>query len=200
MKSLGFLWIILGLTLHAAEPRVLLEETFREDLGQDWFWGLGTWTARDGILHGFESGSRRHGPVKMRRLRFSDALIECEFRLVGKAGFAGLIFNGPQERGHLFHLVMARDHLRILVHPRKGESVELVRLPVSLDPGRWHRMSLRFQGSAASARVDHQEIHAEHPCIGEEKSSFGLGGESGGPEGEKAGALEFRRLRFVQDA
>ena len=36
----------------------------------------------------------------------------------------------------------------------------------------------------------------EHAYIAEEKLTFGLGGDSGGPEGEKAGALEFRKLKI----
>ena len=52
----------------AIEGKVILEETFSSELSKEWFWGLGTWTARDGILRGFESGERRHGPVKMRKL------------------------------------------------------------------------------------------------------------------------------------
>ncbi len=36
----------------------VIEETFIGDLSDDWFWGLGTWTVKDGILRGFESGPR----------------------------------------------------------------------------------------------------------------------------------------------
>jgi hypothetical protein len=35
-----------------------------------------------------------------------------------------------------------------------------------------------------------------HDCIAEEELSFGLGGDSGGPQGEKAGAWEFRKLKI----
>ena len=38
---------------------------------------------------------------------------------------------------------------------------------------------------------------AKHPVAAEPKAQFGFGGESGGPEGEKAGALEFRKLKIV---
>jgi hypothetical protein len=38
---------------------------------------------------------------------------------------------------------------------------------------------------------------AQHPVVAEPKAQFGFGGESGGPEGEKAGALEFRKLKIV---
>lgn len=194
MKTLILTLCILGNAISAAEPKILLKETFSTELSKDWFWGLGTWTAKDGILRGFESGKRRHGPVKMHKLPLKDAMIECEFRLVGKATFAGIIFNGSQERGHIVHLVMGTDQLRILAHPKKGETARLLETPAKLVTGEWHRVKLEFKGKTLTANIDGQTITAEHDCIAEEKQTFGLGGDSGGAEGEKAGALEFRRL------
>lgn len=203
MKLLRSLLVFLaGLAVpaNAAEPKVLLEESFTSALSKDWFWGLGTWTAEGGVLRGFESGPRRHGPVKMRRLSLKDAVIECEFRLGGKASFAGLIFNGAQERGHIVHLVMARDHLRVIAHPKKGETKELLRAPATLATGEWHRVRLELRGKQLSAVVDGRAISAECDCIAEEKQTFGLGGDSGGPDGEKAGTLEFRALKITSPA
>lgn len=194
MRLLIALVFILVFQLRAAEPAVLLQEAFREDLSKDWFWGLGTWKAEKGVLRGFESGPRRHGPMKLRKLPLKDATVECEFRLEGRATFAGIIFNGSQERGHLVHLVMGKDQLRILAHPKKGETKELLKAPASLAVGDWHRVRLVFKGPTMTATIDGQTISAENPCIAEEKLTFGLGGDSGGPEGEKAGALEFRGL------
>lgn len=176
---------------------LLLREDFAADLSPEWFWGLGTWKAKDGVLRGFESGPRRHGPVKMRKLPFKDAVIECDFRLEGKASFAGVIFNGSQERGHLAHLVMAKDQVRILAHPAKGQQVELVKQPQVLRVGDWHHVRIEFRGEGMTAEVDGKVVAARHPCIAEEKLTFGLGGESGGPEGERAGALEFRALKIT---
>ena len=73
--------IVLSLVLGAAfavsaEPSVLLEETFDQPLSTGLYWGLGTWSAKDGVLRGFESGDRRHGPVNMRKLTMSDAVLE----------------------------------------------------------------------------------------------------------------------------
>lgn len=179
------------------KPSVLLEETFDEPLSPEWYWGLGTWTARNGVLRGFESGERRHGPLKVHKLTMTDAVVECEFRLMGKATFAGIIFNGEQERGHIVHLVMGRDHLRVLAHPKKGESVELLKQDNPLTLEEWHRVRLEFKGATMLATIDNTSITATNPCMAEQKISFGLGGESGGPEGEKAGALEFRKLKIT---
>lgn len=197
-------WILL-LSLSAApglsgsaEPEVLLDESFRSELSQEWFWGLGTWEAGEGVLRGFESGPRRHGPVKMRRLAFTDATLTCEFRLERGATFAGVIFNGSQERGHLVHLVMGRDQVRILAHPKKGETAELLRKPLALAVGEWHRVTVTISGPRIAATIDGVLVEASHPCIAEEKVTFGLGGDSGGPTGEAAGALEFRNLRITR--
>lgn len=183
--------------IQSAEPQTLLQESFTTELSKDWFWGLGTWTAKDGVLRGFESGPRRHGPVKMRKLSLKDAVIECDFRLEGKATFAGIIFNGSQERGHIVHLVMGTETLRILAHPKKGENAELLKQPNILAVGSWHHVKIEFKGETITATIDGKTITASHPCIAEEKQTFGLGGDSGGPEGEKAGALEFRGMKIT---
>ena len=189
--------LLLTAAAHAAEPKIVLEEKFDQELSKDWFWGLGTWSAKDGVLRGFESGPRRHGPVKVHKLPLKDGVVECDFRLVGKASFAGIIFNGSQERGHICHLVMTTKELRILAHPKKGENKELAKVPVQLTPETWHHVRLVFSGDKLEATVDDNVIRGSDPCIAEEKLTFGLGGESGGPTGEKAGALEFRRLRVT---
>lgn len=184
----------------AASPAALkgatLEETFDRELSKDWLWGLGTWTAKGGILRGYESGPRRHGPVKMRRFPLRNGVVECEFRLEGKATFAGVIFNGSQERGHLVHVVMGKDQLRILAHPKKGETVELLKQPTKLTVGEWHCVKIELRGLQIIATVNDKTLTASNPCVAEEKLTFGLGGDSGGPEGEKAGALEFRKLKM----
>ena len=195
MRALGLL--LFAVAAHAAEPKIILEEKFDQELSKDWFWGLGTWSAKDGVMRGFESGARRHGPVKVHKLPLKDGVVECDFRLVGKASFAGIIFNGSQERGHICHLVMTTKELRILAHPKKGENKELAKVPVQLTPETWHHVRLVFSGDKLEATVDDNVIRGSDPCIAEEKLTFGLGGESGGPTGEKAGALEFRRLRVT---
>ncbi len=189
--------LLTALTAHAAEPKIILEEKFDAELSKDWFWGLGTWSAKDGVLRGFESGARRHGPVKMHKLALKDGVVECDFRLIGKAGFAGIIFNGSQERGHLCHLVMTTKELRILAHPKKGENMEIAKVPVQLTAETWHHVRILLSGDKLEATVDDTTIRGSAPCLAEEKMTFGLGGDSGGPNGEKAGALEFRRLRVT---
>ncbi|HEX3658749.1 MAG TPA: hypothetical protein VHV55_23355, partial [Pirellulales bacterium] len=86
-RALLCLALVLLLSCFAS-AEVLIKEAFDTELSKDWFWGLGTWTAKDGVLRGYESGPRRHGPVKMRKLLLTDGIVECEFRLEGRATFA----------------------------------------------------------------------------------------------------------------
>lgn len=195
MKLMSLL-IASGCLLGSTFTADVLDEKFTGPLTAEWFWGLGSWTAKDGILRGYESGPRRHGPVKMRKFSLRDGVVACEFRLEGKATFAGIIFNGSQERGHIVHVVMAKYQLRILAHPKQGANVELLKQPHNLTVGEWHRVRIAFQGTLLTVTLNGRTCTAQAACIGEEKLSFGLGGDSGGPAGEKAGALEFRGLRI----
>jgi hypothetical protein len=196
MAAFVLLSVLLPGFCSAAES-VTLEDRFDSELSADWFWGLGTWTTQGGVLRGYESGPRRHGPVKMRRFPLRDGVVEVDFRLEGRATFAGIIFNGAQERGHIVHLVIGKDQLRILAHPAKGKTLELFKEPARFEAGQWHHAKIQFQGSQMTATVDGKTITAAHDCIAEQKLTFGLGGDSGGPEGEKAGALEFRQLKMT---
>jgi arylsulfatase A len=175
-----------------------LRETFTTDLSKDWFWGLGTWTAKDGILRGFESGERRHGPVKLRRLAFTGADIRFDFRLEGKATFASFPINGTQERGHILNVVMARDQFRIIAHVKKGESVDLVREKITLADRDWHPVHIVLKGETLTVTFNDRTWTAKHPVIAEPKDNIGFGGDSGGPDGEKVGALEFRNFVLTQ--
>ena len=96
MRLFGVVLCALVASLAVASEPSLTQEPFDRELSADWHWGLGTWTAKDGVLRGYESGPRRHGPVKMRRCSLGDGIVECDFRLKGKATFAGIIFNGTQ--------------------------------------------------------------------------------------------------------
>ena len=187
-----------GATLAlSAEPAVLLEETFEQPLSADWHWGLGTWTSRDGVLRAFESGERRHGPVRQRHFAFTEADVRFEFRLEGKASFASFPIDGTRERSHILNFVMGRDVFRIIAHPKKGENVDLVREKMTLEDHEWHSVHIVFKGETLTIEFNSRTWTAKHPVVAEPKANVGFGGESGGPEGEKAGALEFRRLKIT---
>ncbi|QDT91651.1 family 16 glycoside hydrolase [Gimesia algae] len=195
------LMLLLSLMLYLPHNSVLaaetkLVETFQTPLSKEWFWGLGTWTAQGGVLRGYESGPRRHGPVKLRRFEFGDGVVEFDFRLERSADAAGIIFNGSQERGHLVHVLLTRKEIRILAHAKKGESTDLLREQITLPEQDWHPVKIVFQGPKVKVNFNGNTWTVKHPTISELKQNFGFGGNSGGPKGEKAGAIEFRNLKI----
>jgi hypothetical protein len=195
--STVFLSLIVGAAFaFSAEPDILLEETFEQPLSADWHWGLGTWTVKDGVLRAFESGERRHGPVKQRHFAFSEADVRFEFRLEGKASFASFPIDGTRERSHILNFVMGRDVFRIIAHPKKGENVDLVREKITLADRDWHPVHIVLKDETITVEFNGRTWTAKHPVVAEPKANIGVGGESGGPAGEKAGALEFRRLKI----
>jgi hypothetical protein len=174
------------------------QNDFTQPLGKEWFWGLGTWTSKDGVLRGFESGTRRHGPVKMINVEARDIEVSFSFRTIGKATWASIIFN--QEGGHLCNVLFNTDknQIRALVHPRgdeKTKPVELLAETRTIARESWHSATVKLSGAKLAITLDGQTLNAEHPALEAIKTNFGLGGDSGGPEGEKAGALEFKELR-----
>ena len=183
--------------LHAVE-KPLYQNDFTQPLGKEWFWGLGTWRAKDGVLRGFESGPRRHGPVKMLKLEARDLEVSFSFRTVGKAAWASIIFN--QEGGHLCNVLFntGKNQVRVMVHPRaveKAKPIELLAEALAIAPEVWHSATVKLAGTKLTITLDGHTLTAEHPALNVVKTSLGLGGDSGGPEGEKAGALEFKELR-----
>ncbi len=62
----------------------------------------------------------------------------------------------------------------------------------------WHKVRLEFKGETLTVKLGDETFTATHLSIAEEKHTLSLGGDSGGPEGEKVGALEFRNLRIAQ--
>jgi hypothetical protein len=178
------------------QPTEAWSDSFAE-LSTEWKWNLGTWTAKNGVLRGFQSGKRDHGPSINRRIDLKNFRVAWEFRMVGKAHFSGIGFN-RNPKGHLLHLVTGRNGVTLIAHPGgDAEKFDAIRDPQPLSIGDWHRAVLEIRGEKFSLELDGRNFAVEHPCIGEVKTTLILGGDSGGPEGEAAGALEYRNLSLT---
>lgn len=182
--------------LQGAEPAKGWSEDF-QTLGKEWKSNLGTWTAKEGVLRGFQSGKRNHGPSLNRRIDQRNFRLEWEFRMEGKAAFSGLGFN-RSTKGHLLHLVTGRKGVKLIAHPGEGEeTVYPIQDAQPLSANEWHHAVLEIRGPNFLLEINGRKLSAEHPCIAEVKGTLILGGGSGGPEGEAAGALEYRNLKFT---
>ena len=202
MKTCLFLLAcLLSHTCHAADT-TLYKADFTQPLGKEWHWGLGTWSTKDGVLHGFESGPRRHGPVKMQKLAITDATFTFDVRLLGRAHWASVVFN--DDNGHLFIVSLARSSKKLLVNKSANKkdptskAVTIAEVPMKLTLNDWHQVSITMKQDQISVKVNDITLTGQHEVIGKPKTQFGLSGDSGGPEGEKAGALEFRNLHITR--
>jgi hypothetical protein len=83
------------------------------------------------------------------------------------------------------------DQFRILAHVKKGESFDLVREKITLANRDWHPVHIVLKGETITVIFNGRTWAAKHPAVAEPKDNIGFGG---GPDGEKAGALEFRNL------
>ena len=198
MKILIIAFAIFAIAgLQAAEPKVLVEDKFTE-VNKSWHWSLGTWTAKDGVLHGFESGPRRHGPVTMQKLAFTDATFDFSVRLIGRAHWASVVFNNDD--GHLFIVTLARSNGTLIINKSADKNDPdskaecIAEVPFKVAPDVWHHIRICIAGETISVDADEVNATGKHAVIAKAKMQFGLSGDSGGPEGEKAGSLEFRDL------
>lgn len=195
--------LLFAVSLTAAEPAsppqsaASSEDALAAFLPPKGYWSLGTWTLQHGVLRGFESGPRRHGPVTVRKLDYLEADLRFEFRLVGKAGYVILPMDGTRERGHILNVVLGRQTFRIIAHPAKDQSLDLIRETIEPPQGEWHPVHVVLRGQTVTVDYAGRTWTATHPVVAEAKAGLGLGGDSGGPEGEKAGVLEFRHLRVI---
>ena len=92
--------------------------------------------------------------------RTSCEAITAAVDVAGGAAVTGIIFNGSQERGHLVHLVMGKDQIRVLAHPKKGETVQLVKQEGSLATDAWHRVKMSFSGETLKATIDDRDTQS----------------------------------------
>ena len=200
MRALFLLGTVCVLAVCAAEPSAatLYRSDFSKPLGKEWHWGLGTWSTGGGVLRGFESGPRRHGPVKMQKLAFTDATFDFDVRLIGKAQWASVVFNNDD--GHLFIVTLARSSGTLVINKsaRKDDPASkperIAEVPLKIAPDVWQHVCIRMAGDTIAVVVGDVSATGKHAVIAMPKTQFGLSGDSGGPEGEKMGALEFRNL------
>ena len=110
----------------AEQPDVV--EDFQQVLSKNWGFTLGTWTAADGVLTAFESGPRRHGPVKMRNLVFQSAKFDYEFRLNGDARYSAIKGTG-QINGHKsahFVVFMSTKDCQYKQRFTRGKTIKII--------------------------------------------------------------------------
>jgi len=208
-KILIFIISFLSLTSYADD----IIEDFQKPLSRHWGFTLGTWTPKDGILTAFESGERRHGPVKMReKMNYIDAKFEYEFKLNGKAQYSAIKGMGDVNGKLASHfvifmstndcqyknLITKAQTIKIITFQATEdgrEKIDLLNASLKLENGKWNKATIEILDGVLYVEVNGQKFQVEHENFKNTRDRFGIGGESGGPEGKSAGTLQWRNLK-----
>jgi hypothetical protein len=156
------------------------KELFRDDLGRSladrWVAAKGDWKAVDGAIQGAERPSDHHAAAARHALKFRSAEIQYSFKLDGaKATHLSLNDAG----GHVCRVVITTQELQVRKddHDKTGPDkwALLKRLPVGIEPGRWHTLLVELQGPEMLVRIDDGPVAlGAHTALDVEKTNFGL--------------------------
>ena len=135
----------------AASASGVVIESFAKLPGKPWKAARGTWEAKDGALW----ASRKSGEEQEAMLRgpaaFGGGVIACEFNLTAGSHFT-LRFKGSSG-DNIFRADISQE--AIAVTKLTGERNEgMKKLPLTIAPGTWHKLTLKFDGPALYAEVD----------------------------------------------
>jgi|GEM_PF-285257 len=151
--------------LHARPLPVIAAPGLREPLDASFSVAKGKWTPRDGVLRILDLPEEKHIPVLHHNVGLASAVIEVEFLLDGPGSF----LVGCDSDKHVGRVVVNATGLSIAEDSVKP-SHTIARLPMPVKPGEWHRLRVEWRGDALAARLDGQELRAQHAFLATAKS------------------------------
>jgi hypothetical protein len=151
--------------LHDHNLPLISAPTFKEPLDSGFKVAKGRWTPRDGILSVLDIPEEKHIPVLHHGVGLSKASIEVEFLLEGP----GTFLVGCDSDKHIGRVVVGMTGLSIAEDSVKP-SHTLAKLPVALKPGEWHHLRVEWKGDQMAAKLDGQELRAQHAFLATPKS------------------------------
>lgn len=167
--TLPALMVLFSTALLAQEPKPLLHDrelpavaspSFKEPLDATWSVAKGTWTPDNGILKAVELPEEKHVAVLHHKVGLESATIDCEFKMDGPDVFI-IGCDGTQ---HVGRVVVTTGGLSIAEDSVKpSHSIAALKFPVNA--GEWHQLHVEWQGDEMAARLDGQELRAQHPFL-----------------------------------
>lgn len=161
-----------GLT-HAEDAKPLLvtpgksisAPDFKQPLGPEWTQSKGKWDVAAGILAVTDLPDQKHIPVLHLATGPTPLVWECEFRF--NAGKSFLV--GCDSSKHVGRVVIGPKSFKICEDSTevkgKTPSHTLAESPVDLQADAWHSLRVEFTGDQVAARLDGQELQAQHPYL-----------------------------------
>ena len=151
--------------LHDAALPEIAVPSFAEPLSVPFVTSKGQWIPSDGVLSVVDIPAEKHIPVLHHKIGLASAVIELEFRLDGPGSF----LVGCDSSKHVGRVVINAKGLSIAEDSVKP-SHTIAELPLAVKQGQWHKLRVEWKGDQMAARLDGNELRAQHPFLATEKS------------------------------
>ncbi len=144
---------------------VVAAPTFAEPLAEPFVGVKGKWIPEKGVLSIMDIPEEKHIPVLHHKVGLASAVVEVEFRFDG----AGSFLVGCDSDKHIGRVVINAKGLSIAEDSVKP-SHTIATLPLTVKAGEWHQLRVEWKGDQMAARLDGQELRAQHAFLTTPKS------------------------------
>ena len=148
------------LLLHDHALPVLSKPTFTEPLDFSWSVAKGKWTPHDGVVDVLDVAEEKHIPVLHHKVGLASATVDVEFMIDGEGSF----LVGCDGAGHVGRVVVNGKSLSIAEDSVKP-SHTISKVDMTVKPGEWHRLHVEWRGDRMAARLDGNEVRAQHKFL-----------------------------------
>jgi len=187
IAALAALSILATLRASAFEPPsnsdlVVSDDFDREELGKEWTTQTGSWTIKDGALHGAEIAPDKHIAAARRTVTTGDAVYEMKFRFTGTGKSLHFGFDpirgSLDKKGHLFSVIVTRNNWKIMKHldknkPKEDPDLVLATAENKLQIGVWYHLRVTTWKTTVKAMIEGIEpLNASDPSFGVNKPTL----------------------------
>ncbi len=151
--------------LFGRELPLLIAPDFEFPLAESFHVAKGKWTPEGGLLKVLDLPEEKHIPVLHHQVGLARAVIEVDFLIEG----AGSFLVGCDAKKHVGRVIVNAGGLSIAEDSVKPSHV-LARLPLKVEPDKWHRLRVEWSGDRMAANLDGHELRAQHDYLATPKS------------------------------
>jgi len=147
-----------------------------------WRGGIGTWSIRDGAAHAVQEGPSEkrpngHEAVCEHVVDLGDYVLSGEFKL-GASPQIGFVCRDTHNPNHHQGRVVITP-TAIWIQKMSGiaketRREELTKIPVTLDPNAWHKVTVEVCGDRFLARIGDHVLEAKHERFRDRKGRIGF--------------------------
>lgn len=169
--------------------KTITQPDFLHPLGAEWSTGKGKWTPADGVLTSTDLPEEHHVPVLHLATGPVGVIVDCEFRFNG----AKIFYVGFDGAKHIGRVVITPKGVKLCEDSTevkgKSPSHTLAEAKADLKAGDWQRLHVEAAGGKLVARLNGEELRAEHPYLATPKVRWWFAAGDG---------AQVRNVRFAE--